>query len=279
MKRKINRELEKFDDGKPETDPDKEFPDKYEITDKLKAPLNKLTYNLNFFFQDNYPAKMPADFARDMIMLYSREGETVWDPMGGSGVVTREAAKLKRTAIYSDINPKALDIAKRQKDRKNLSGYYSLGDARTFDPTVFTEGKKIDLILSSPPFGLNIAGDKNHYSNEKNDLSNSMNYEEFFLQCKTAFANYHKHLKPSGLLILDAKDRTIGGVWICTILEFIKACEDVGFEIFCRYYYEAIPWTLWTVKDKENGMLKPVPFSMDCIVMKKKANTTLEQHS
>lgn len=275
MKKQIDNTLTKFDDQKPESDPDKEFPDSYKITDKIKAPLNKLTYNLNFFFEDDYPAKMPADFARDMVMLYSNEGDWVWDGNAGSGVVPREAAKLKRNAIYSDINPKALDIALKQKARKNLTGYYSLGDARTFDPTQFTEGKKIDLILSSPPFGLNIAGDKNHYSNEDRDLSNCKSYEEFFSECKKMFANYHKHLKPSGLLILDAKDRTKNGVWVCTILEFIKACQEVGFEIFCRYYYEAIPWTLLTVKDKENGKIKPVPFTCDVVIMKKKSNTTL----
>lgn len=254
----------------------KEFPDRYEITDKLKAPLNKLTYNLNFLFEDDYPAKMPADFARDMILLYSNEGDWVWDGMGGSGVVPRQAAKLKRNAIYSDINPKALDIAVRQQVRKNLNGIYELGDARTFNPTQFTDEKKIDLILSSPPFGLNIAGDKNHYSNEDKDLSNSENYQEFFSEFEKCLANYFKHLKGGGLLILDAKDRTKSGIWVCTILEFIKSAQKIGFELFCRYYYEAIPWTLWTVKDKENQKLKPVPFTMDVVILKKPLNSRLD---
>jgi hypothetical protein len=43
-----------------------EFPDNYELQNKIKSPLSVLKYNLVYLFEDNYPAKMNPDFKRQL---------------------------------------------------------------------------------------------------------------------------------------------------------------------------------------------------------------------
>lgn len=234
---------------------------------KIKAPLSILRYNLNFEFEDDYPAKIPADFARDMIKIYSRSNDIVWDGFGGSGIVLREAAKLGRHGIYSDINPAAYHLALLHASKNKL--YSENTDYHLEDIRKIRFDKKIDLIVSSPPFGLNIAGDKNNYSEHPDDLSNSGTYERFFDNLKPCFQNYFDALKPNGICILDARDRSKDGHYFDLINYFRNICLNVGFELISRYYYEMIPWMQFTAKDRDTKFVKPMPDAMDVIVLKK----------
>jgi len=202
----------------------------------------------------------------DMIKLYSKSNAIVWDGFCGSGVVPRIAKQLGRRGIGTDVNPKAIDLAKRH----DKDGVYWVEDVRD----VRLE-EKADLILSSAPFGLKIAGDKNNYSDEPTDLSNANSYEDFFNKLKDCFENYFNQLKPNGVCILDARDRSKDGEYFDLINYFRNMCLDVGFEILCRYYYELIPWVQWTSKDKDTGFVKPMPDAMDVIVLKKPVNERL----
>jgi len=137
------------------------FPEKFNIIEKLYSPLSTLHYNLRFRFEDDYPAKMPEDFARDMIYLYSEEGNFVWDGCCGSGIVPRMARQLGRATLGTDINPKAIALCKEHDP--NYESDYFVRDAREIN---LPDIGKPHLILSSLPFGLNIIGDKNNYSLE-----------------------------------------------------------------------------------------------------------------
>lgn len=49
-----------------------------------------------------HPARMPAELARKMISLLSREGEIVADPFGGSGTTAKAAEDLRRRWITTE---------------------------------------------------------------------------------------------------------------------------------------------------------------------------------
>ena len=237
----------------------KEYPFTY-------SPLQILYYNLNTKFNDPYPAKMPEDFARDMIELYSKSGDVIWDGCCGSGTVPRVANRMERDGIGSDVNPVAIDIAKRNDPDNELSYYQS--DARVF------EYNNVDMILSSLPFGLSIANDKNNYSDEPGDISNSKDYAEFFENTKQIIQNYYKNLKHGGVCVLDARDRLHNGKTIPLVLEFLNQARDVGFELVTRYYYELIPYRQMTYKwkptAKEKGVhIRAMPSTMDALVLVK----------
>lgn len=52
----------------------------------------------------NHPAPFPSALARDHIISWSNEGDTVFDPMMGSGTGGVEAAKLKRPFIGCELD-------------------------------------------------------------------------------------------------------------------------------------------------------------------------------
>lgn len=52
-----------------------------------------------------YPAKFIPQLAAQLIELLSAEGDTVFDPFGGSGTTAAEATRLGRNAVSMDANP------------------------------------------------------------------------------------------------------------------------------------------------------------------------------
>jgi len=52
-----------------------------------------------------HPAMMPKWLARDLILSFSNPGDTILDPMGGSGTTGRAAVELGRKAILIELNP------------------------------------------------------------------------------------------------------------------------------------------------------------------------------
>jgi len=245
-----------------EFDEDQDFPLKYDIETKIKAPLNILWYNVNFKFEDNYPAKMPRDFARDMIELYSKEGDIVWDGFCGSGVVPRMANKLGRLGYGSDVNPKAVELSKNH-DFTNKDKYW------VDDLESVSLPKKANLILTSPPFGISIGGDKNKYSDEKKDLSTSHTIQEFLKRIEPCFKSYYDNLIPNGLLIFDSRDRTKDSIYYDLNRIFCNMCEKIGFKVHAKYFYFLMPWSLYSYRNKENKQIVPNVSTMDAYVMYK----------
>src|SRR5438132_12200170 len=64
-----------------------------------------------------YFTRRPYNVVRQYIQHYSREGDRVLDPFGGSGVTAIEAFLSNRIGIQKDINPLANFIAKGGADR------------------------------------------------------------------------------------------------------------------------------------------------------------------
>jgi len=58
-----------------------------------------------------YWGRKPPDLVKNYIEKYSRRGDILLDPFGGSGNIVKTAINLGRRAIYSDINPFAKLIA------------------------------------------------------------------------------------------------------------------------------------------------------------------------
>jgi adenine-specific DNA methylase len=63
-----------------------------------------------------YFTRRPANVVRAYLERYSREGDVVLDPFGGTGVTAIEAMLLGRRAIHNDLNPFANFIARNIAD-------------------------------------------------------------------------------------------------------------------------------------------------------------------
>lgn len=61
-----------------------------------------------------HPAKMPDWLARDLIRSWSNEGNTVIDPLAGSGTTAKAAIGLKRRAVSIDSNLEYINLMRSQ---------------------------------------------------------------------------------------------------------------------------------------------------------------------
>jgi DNA modification methylase len=65
-------------------------------------------------FAHEHPAIFPDDLAQDHILTWSNEGDTVLDPMCGSGTVLKMAKRNKRNYIGIELSQKYIEIAERR---------------------------------------------------------------------------------------------------------------------------------------------------------------------
>ncbi|MEM4331415.1 MAG: DNA methyltransferase, partial [Candidatus Anstonellales archaeon] len=110
------------------------------------------THYLNARYRGNWAPKVP----RNLILRYTKEGETVLDAFVGSGTTLIEAKLLDRNAIGVDINKEAIMLTmdrlkfsynKLRSESKNWIKTY-VGDARNLDKI---KNESIDLIATHPP--------------------------------------------------------------------------------------------------------------------------------
>lgn len=103
-------------------------------------------------YRGNWAPQIP----NNIIRLYSKEGETVLDPMVGGGTTMIEAKLLGRKGIAFDIQSEVVKLARdlcRFDSDKNVSEpEIKQGDARNMKSI---ESDSIDLIATHPPY-LNI---------------------------------------------------------------------------------------------------------------------------
>jgi len=59
-----------------------------------------------------YIGKIKSIFAKNLIITYTKPGDTILDPFAGSGTVALESLNNKRHAIANDINPYAVTLIK-----------------------------------------------------------------------------------------------------------------------------------------------------------------------
>jgi len=89
---------------------------------------------------------------RNVILRYSKEGETVLDQFVGSGTTLVETMLLNRKGIGVDINPEAVNLTKNNINFNNENcgkAEVHIGDARNLE---FINDESIDLICTHPPY-------------------------------------------------------------------------------------------------------------------------------
>ena len=95
---------------------------------------------------------------RNVILRYSKEGDTVLDPFVGGGTTAVEAKLTHRNFIGFDINPAAVELSQKKCEfefETAATSQIELGDARALP----LEDDSVDLICAHPPYA-----DIIHYS-------------------------------------------------------------------------------------------------------------------
>ena len=105
----------------------------------VPAPPCVLESPLNIGFvgksdQTGYPAQKPLAVIEALILMSTKEQDTVLDPMCGSGTTGEACLRLNRNAILCDISPQSLEVT---TNRMAANGGYTRCHQRAVSATLY----------------------------------------------------------------------------------------------------------------------------------------------
>jgi DNA modification methylase len=169
---------------------------KLETTDVWSFPKRGdwATHPLNARYRGNWAPQV----VRNLILRYSKEGDTVLDSFVGSGTTLIECKLTNRKGIGVDVNEEALILTRDRLKFSVLTEFDSeqktyLGDARELD---FLEDGSVDLITTHPPYANIISYTKNSNHQKDGDLSKVRSVDDFCQEIARVAKEFYRVLKP-----------------------------------------------------------------------------------
>ncbi|MDW8106762.1 MAG: DNA methyltransferase [Armatimonadota bacterium] len=159
----------------------------------------------------DYPTKILPQVMGEFIERLSAPGETVLDPFAGGGTVAVECALRGRSSISVDVNPIALEVARKKlMALKTVSLFDEVppvenqlcirADARELP----LQNESVDAIVTDIPYA-----DMIRYSDLPNDLSTISEYPTFLCELGRAFDEMVRVLKPNRYCAIFVADYRI----------------------------------------------------------------------
>ena len=178
-----------------------------------------------------HPAKYPETMAQEFVEFFTKRGQTVLDPMAGTGSTLVAALRCGRNSYGIELNPKYAEIARqivadeRQSlgdSIENLKSEIVNGDANL---AVTYQLPTIDYVLTSPPYWdmLHAKGAETQkkrrtaadldvfYSDDPHDVGNLHDYEEFLAQLVAIYTGLKPVLREKAYLTIIVKNVKKGG--------------------------------------------------------------------
>ncbi|MBI1861236.1 MAG: class I SAM-dependent methyltransferase [Deltaproteobacteria bacterium] len=177
-----------------------------------KPDLEILTTTLWEYPSQHYGSKMqgnqdyrgatPSYVIWNLLKRYTREGDTVLDPMCGSGTTIDVCADLKRKAIGFDLRPIRVDI--QQADARFLP----------------IKKETVDFVFMDPPYSTHL-----EYSDDTRCLG----------KLDTRDGSYYEAMeKVFGEMFRVLKDRRYVAVYVSDSFKKGKPFSAIGFELYAR---------------------------------------------
>ncbi|MEW6028516.1 MAG: DNA methyltransferase [Chloroflexota bacterium] len=178
-----------------------------------------------------HPAKFPETMAQEFIEFFTKKGQTVLDPMCGTGSTLVAALRAGRHSYGIELNPKYAEIARQiiAEERaalgssiENLKSEIVNGDASQITNYQLPI---IDYVLTSPPYWdmLRARGAETQkkrrasteldvfYSDDPNDLGNVEDYEAFLAKLVEIYQRLKPLLREKAYLTIIVKNVKKGG--------------------------------------------------------------------
>ena len=236
-----------------------------------------------------HPAKLHLGLLSWLIDRYTRPGETIADPMSGSGSILY-AATLQRNVIAHEIEPRWLALLEENAERITrraglFAGTITLGQADAREPW----GYSADCVLFSPPYGNEMSRSPSarrmlpyrlstmtmpmdprwqrlvkhpspgtmgavsfHYGTHPQQIGHFRG-EHYWQAMRLVYAQAYQALRPAGCLILVVKDHISAGRHVPTTATTQKVCQELGFVLLAHHQRQLSQLSLWQRRRKEHG--------------------------
>jgi len=178
-----------------------------------------------------HPAKFPETMAQEFIEFFTKPGETVLDPMAGTGSTLIAALRAGRNSYGIELNPKYAGIAKQiiEEERNTLGDSISDLQSQIINADASLAANYqlpiTDYVFTSPPYWdmLHAKGADNQkkrreskeldvvYSEDPNDLGNIHEYEEFLSKLVNIYKGLKSLLREKAYLTIIVKNVKKGG--------------------------------------------------------------------
>ena len=173
--------------------------------------------------------------AKNIILRYSKENDTVLDQFVGGGTTLIECKLNNRNAVGIDINPKAIEITKTKLDfscNNNVDVELKLGNACKLD----LKDESVDLICTHPPYA-----DIIKYSDGiEGDLS-QLKYKDFLVEIEKVAKECYRVLKKDRFCAIVMGDTRKNGM-----------VQPLGFEVMQRFIKAGFKQKEIIIKEQHN---------------------------
>ncbi|MEM2925465.1 MAG: DNA methyltransferase [Methanocellales archaeon] len=163
-----------------------------------------------------------------MLLRYTKAGETVLDAFLGLGTTLIECIRLGRNGIGIELNEEIARIAEakikmqQQISRSNVKIKILIGDSRRINIKEKAGVESVQLLILHPPYH-----DVIKFSSDKRDLSNASSIEEYLKMFREVLENTTPLLDPKRYLVLVIGDKYHKGEWVP--LGFLTMNEVLNF--------------------------------------------------
>jgi DNA modification methylase len=178
-----------------------------------------------------HPAKFPETMAQEFIEFFTKSGQTVLDPMAGTGSTLAAALRCGRNSYGIELNSQYAKIAQEVVEQEKAD----LGEAACGLVAEVINGDAlraveygippIDYVLTSPPYWdmLHAKGAENQkkrrssdtldvvYSDDPHDLGNIHDYEAFLSLLVEIYSGLKPLLREKAYLTIIVKNVKKGG--------------------------------------------------------------------
>jgi DNA modification methylase len=178
-----------------------------------------------------HPAKFPESLAQEFIEFFTKSGQTVLDPMVGTGSTLIACLRAGRHGIGIELNPQYADLAResiqaeQQASQSHDQGLRAV--VHTADAAILHKLSlpPIDYVLTSPPYWnmLHARGATTQrtrradedldvvYSADPADLGNIEDYDLFLARLIDIYSALKSCLQPKAYLTIIVKNVKKGG--------------------------------------------------------------------
>lgn len=182
-----------------------------------------------------HPAKFPETLAQEFIEFFTKEGQTILDPMVGTGSSLVAAIRSGRNSIGVELNKKYVELTNQAIiDERELLGTAAeqlscqviQGNAREISEFfVEYELPAVDYVITSPPYWdmLHAKGSQTQkdrrdkpeldslYSDDPEDLGNIHDYDQFLEQLIDIYIALKPCIVQRGYITIVVKNIKKGG--------------------------------------------------------------------